>query len=259
MAKKTLLVVGYIIAALGGIGLGAVGVYAWQRGEIRSLEKEFATTKQSLEQQIANISASQETDEKPVADREDTDSRKLLTLENAQAEIERLGDCRVEFSKAAANTTETYSSKKWGFSIELPFNTKWANEDYRIKPFEELEGYSNDVTGEEILASIATGQFSIGEGCGWYRNLGIEIRDSRSASEVTEAISEANDPEMIVQAPKKKTIGDLNVVEYEISGLCEIPYVEVLGETYNYVVRSVCGPETLEDLEDLVKTIKLLD
>ncbi len=258
--SKKLLVVGFIVAALGGIGLGALGVYAWQTKDTNKLEEEFAATKTALEQQILILQAAQEEAVEPLpVETKEADSRKLLTLENAQAEIERLGDCQVDFSEAAPNSTEAYSSNKWGFSAEFPFNSKWANEDYRIKPFEELPGSENEFTGEKIDAVILAGPFSIGEGCGWYRNLGVEVRDTRSYTEIVSAIEDANDPELITQAPKKKTIGDLEAVEYVLSGLCEIPYVEVLGEKYNYVVRSVCGQDTLSDLEDLVETIELLD
>lgn len=258
--SKTLLVVGFIIAALGGVGIGAISVYAWQRSEIKQLRQEFETNNQQLQQQVQQLQEQVTTARKstPEGETAPVDERTLLTYKNVtNYNNPEDPQCEAKFNQAEADTTVKYESKKWGFSAEIPYNQQWASDEFRIDPYEEIKSQPGD--GPPNLNGVVVfGNFSVFEGCSWVRSHYIDIIDARTSAEAIADIKEQN-AEFLVTPPKKTTLGDLTVVEYGTSGLCEMPAIEVIGEKYNYVFRPICGDaKDFDDLGEIVATVELI-
>ncbi len=190
------------------------------------------------------------TEETAVAD----DDRILLTYDNISQycnPVEDTTPCQEEeFNVDDANTAETYENSEKGIRVELPYNSDWGSERFRILPY-ETNPYNSDV--------ISFGPISQGEGGGWGRGLwSLTFKEAKTADEVIADLNE-NDPDLTGQ-PEKSTINGINVVEYISAGMVNYYNIEVIGENYNYLfITGTSGSNNLfSDLEDIVETFEFI-
>ena len=185
-----------------------------------------------------------------------TDDRILLTPETiAQYQKDENGApiCDAGFVTDPATTTARYEDPVGRFEIELPFNPDWGTADYRIASFDELSRPIDDGTGD-VKSSAQFGFMAAGEGCGWYRSNFISVREQRSFAEIQDwATNESGGVPNLL--PRKTTVGDLEVAEYNLGALCGSPTVEVIGDDFNVVIQQICGHDEIEKDQTALRKI----
>jgi len=178
--------------------------------------------------------------------------RILLTPENiSQYNPPSSPKCSEKFNQDPSNTTVDYYNKEKGISFEVPYNSNWGNEKYKINPYEKW----NNESGKEY---ILFGSITNFEACSWVRTYALYFSPIKSAENIIKDAKKYIDPELFIVKPTKKSINGLDVVESQSHGLCDSGELEVVGKKYNYVFRSLCGAD-FEFLENIVKSIELIN
>lgn len=192
-----------------------------------------------------------------------TDDRILLTPDNLvqySKNTDGSPNCDVSFITTGSTEPTRYEDPVGRFEIMLPFNPDWGVESkYRIAAFDVLDKPSDDGT-DEIKSTTQFGKMFVGEGCGWYRTSYLSVREQRSFEEIQAAL--ADESLFATLKPRKTTVGDFTVAEYNLGGLCGTPTVEVIGDDYNITIGHVCSQDETErdqaDLRRIVESLKLL-
>lgn len=179
------------------------------------------------------------------------DNRILLTLEN-----ERLYNSGttteercIKFNTDPANTYVNYRNQDKGLSIEMPFNQKWGNDQYRIDPY-------------EVVAENQRVHFSYVmplEGCSWYRPEYLTFLPQKSLTESIQEIESEFEGDCRVTT-QVIVINEMDVIKYEPPcGMAYFVYYRVIGEKFNYeLFSSFNQPERVTELENMIKTIKFI-
>ena len=191
------------------------------------------------------ISENQE-DDKPI------DNRIALTPEAIKKYFPQM--CAEDLNYDPATETVLYSSKQRGLSVSLPFNPKWGNEKFKLTPYDEVKSTISPFP--DFIQFGAMSQFE-GGGCsrGWFiRFLPALDFKTRSAQ-----IIKNEDPTTLFLKPSLYEIGELNIIRYGTAGLCGYPTLEVIGKKYNYEIQELCGEDGFETLEEIAKTVKLIE
>lgn len=176
-------------------------------------------------------------------------SKILLTPKNTKKYNDRYG-CNIEFNYDTPNTHVEYKDSNRGLLMNIPFNTNWGNEMFRLEPYDETESAK-----ERVMSFGAIAPF---EGCGWIREYFIVFKPARSAEAVIEEVNSNNPGNLSELRPHGEIINGLTVVKWEVLGLCSEHDLEVIGRKNNYELHKICNTDYSE-LENLVKTIKLID
>ncbi len=166
-----------------------------------------------------------------------TDDRQLLTTEEMSAI-----DGTDRYLKLAAEirdsggpnydvpTTEVlYENKETGISIMVPFNPAWGSKEYRLHPYEEIDG--------EYGKTIMFGPIFEGEGGGFGRSLWLRPEQKQSLDSIVAGYMEPYGSAVI------KTIDGRQVVEVIAKESCEAGYhfIIIPGENFNYHLGARCG------------------
>ncbi len=188
------------------------------------------------------------------------EDRILLTPEN-RSQYNKFGNdeevkasCEIKFNFDQPNTTVIYSSKKWGFSFAVPFNNNWGNKNFRLNPFDET------ISDATLAAHISYGPIGSFEGCGWSRDESVTVLKKQTAQEILADLNKSGDYAQLtgLKKPEIVKINGLEVVKYEVVGLCHYPIMVVIGKNYNYQFSPLCAGE-FKDVEARVKTVKLIE
>jgi len=149
-----------------------------------------------------------------------------------------------------ATTTVRYINREKGISIDLPYSYYWGTSWARVAPFDELDGNRKrtDVKGD--VNTVMFGPYQTVEG-GEDRVLALSFEHASSTEDVNTRDSRSR---------QVKRIGSLQVVEYDDGGdMCIGDGLVVIGKKYNYRLSTFCGAFSLEQLEIMVKSIKLVE
>ncbi|MFH1457433.1 MAG: thrombospondin type 3 repeat-containing protein [Patescibacteria group bacterium] len=188
--------------------------------------------------------------DKDLAEVGETDNRILLTPQNI-SQYNNPPNCNEKFNSYSANTNFTYSSGDRGISVELPYNSSWGNDKYRINPYDE----HNNKLDFGFIAPF--------EGCSWVRSYSMNFLPAKTANQVIQDFEQdQNYPDMFSVLPYKSIINNLEIVKYEMVGMCGYPALQVIGKKYNYEFQPMCSVDRDKDfeyLENIVKTVKFLD
>jgi len=176
--------------------------------------------------------------------------RVLLTPDNL-SQYNNPPSCEEKFNYDKANTTYHYSKSATGLAFDIPYNESWGNEKYKIQYYDKTED------------GIVFGSIGPGEGCGWMRSHWLNFLPAKSADKVIENFQQdIGYPSMFGVQPYKVVIDGMEVVKYEMVGMCSHPVLQVIGEKYNYEIAPQCGGDIDEGfryLENIVKTFEFLD
>lgn len=180
------------------------------------------------------------------------DARILLTLQNLnQYNVQSAVSCNEEFNNDAPSTTVNYKSEEFGISIDVPYNPKWGSDRFKINPY--------DIYNSNDGYFISFGSMDVFEACGWTRHYNLSFLPAINSDDVISKIkSDHNYPAMYPVLPTVKDINGLEVVEYEVSGFCSYPTLEVIGKKFNYLFSPTCDGN-ISFFEDIVQSIKLID
>lgn len=181
------------------------------------------------------------------------DKRILLTPENiSQYNPPEKPNCSEKFNKDIPNLIIKYYDEEKGISIDIPYNSNWGNEKYKINPYEKWK----DKSGKEYLLFGPITDF---EACSWVQSYALSFSPARSADIIMKEMEEIPYyPEIFIVKPTKKSINGLDIVEAQSYGLCDNGEIEIVGKKYNYILRPLCGAN-FEFMENIIKSIKLLD
>ncbi len=181
------------------------------------------------------------------------DKRILLTLENiSQYNNPSNPNCSEKFNQDPPNTIIKYEDKEKGISFDMPYNSDWGNEKYKINPYEKWK----DESGKDY---ILFGSITDFEACSWVQSYALVFNPVKSADMLIKEMEEIPYyPEIFIIKPTKKSINGLDIVESQSHGMCDSGELEVVGKKYNYVLRPLCGAD-FEFLESIVKSIKLIE
>lgn len=129
-----------------------------------------------------------------------------------------------DFNLDNADSKIKYENVEKGISFDVPYNTKWGNKDCKVEPYAELKQPGGDV----LLGFGKPGGPWTGD------EFTLAIFHQRSAEDII------NQQKNIVGGepnsnPRKRTIGDKQVVVYEGYGMVTVRSYEVIGEEYNYL------------------------
>ena len=91
-----------------------------------------------------------------------TDNRILLTPQNVR-QYNDPPNCNEKFNLYPANTTVTYSNSNRGISLEIPYNSSWGSDKYRVNPYDENNN------------RIEFGPIRVFEGCSWVRSYFLNL------------------------------------------------------------------------------------
>lgn len=148
----------------------------------------------------------------------------------------------------------------YGIRFLVPYNPKWGTIDEVASPYEEHPGSG----GEEWIGFVSfgtpTGLMEVPEWmCGFGRIGSMTVIPARTEAQANKAFRD--DPNPVAPIPKRRHIGDVDVLQYNEGTFCSSPVLEVLGKTYNYRFAVSCAEEDgadFKELEEVVKTIQLL-
>lgn len=182
----------------------------------------------------------------------EVDNRILLTdkiLESLYAST-TLSLCKEKINHEEPNTSVLYKNTEKGISFEIPYNANWGTTDYKISHY--VTHFDSDALYESIEFGRLVGQ----DGCGWGRAIQMWFLSQKSANSTL--LDLKSDP-MLVQMgePSIVSINGLEVVKYTDYGYSSYPTFVVIGKKYNYAFGS--GNVEFEDLEEIVKTVKLIE
>ncbi len=168
------------------------------------------------------------------------------------------GACIQNIRTDEPNATDTYRNTEKGLFVQIPYNTAWSNETFRLRPFDE-ERYQIDANRTEDR--LAFGYLSLFEGGGVVRWYGLNFTPVRSAEEAIRALQADAATNGLVGTPEQKSVNGITYLLYNQDGFCGRPSIEVMGRKANYLLAPMCGtPETaFPFLESIVKTIRLID
>ena len=173
-----------------------------------------------------------------------------------------LTDEHLNFDKP--NTTAKYESKEKGISMEIPYNQAWGSKYNKLNPFDEYEYEPQDEfeTGQALLF----GPVYSWQGCAWLRTE-LKFLPAKSAEQVIAELEEWEelDPPAIAFGeirPEVIKINNLEVVKYVGVNLAlgdTSLTLEVIGKKYNYEINSFRDYWDFDSLEEVVKSIELID
>ncbi len=159
--------------------------------------------------------------------------------------------CRTVLTTDAATETVAFSDASAGFSMDVPYNPLWGNDQYRVGPFELALADQRFYFGP---LRVWSGERT----CSWYRNVLYLLEPRTEKEQVNDQRLEAQNTGWDVKALELRTIGSVKVVDTlhaEVAGVaCHT--LTVLGKKYNYRLTS-CGD--LPDVERMLGTMKILD
>lgn len=177
------------------------------------------------------------------------DNRILLTADNTQQHNGKTSEerCSVKFNQDKANTISDYTNSAKGISFNVPYNSEWGNEKYKINPFEE------DLKNNQVVF----GNLSIGEGCGWMRENNLRFMPVRDVNDAIKEV-EGRQSDMCKIKPTQDTVNGLTILRYSATcGIAQNAYIQVIGKKFNYEFYSFFGDA--KGLEEIVKTVKLIN
>lgn len=166
------------------------GVYLWQQNEIKQLQNNQPRQTGYINNQVeptAEPSIVQPTT--TYASPTPVDPRAELTADGWNkkfiAELNKGDTCsnffKTRFS-AKPNTFVTYTSSKFKYSINFPYNYSWGDKENRVKPYD---------TNSYDKKSIMFGQPSFSEGCSFSQASMIELPQS-AIDQAIQTIDEEN-------------------------------------------------------------------
>lgn len=187
----------------------------------------------------------------------DPNKRIVLTPENIEKlNLDQMTICELNFNQDPPNTTVTYTDKKAGFSVEIPYNKLWGDQNYSVPP------YSIEKNGRSITFGDMT---THGEGCGFIQYHSIFISEHQLAPAVEAAARNLiaieypgntyllNSPEL---QPTILHINNLEVVRYsDPPGMCANIHYEIIGKKYNYDIINQCGDDGGLENNPMVKQV----
>ena len=247
--KIVILIIGVVIITAIIVGFA---VYAWQNNENNNddySDKVVITPQQQDVQSIVSPTPIISPTKKPIV----TGERLLLTRKNISQFIKpEEGSCHEKFNSDPPTTTVKYSNQTEGISFDVPYNPAWGGEKYRVSPFEEFA----DISGPH---GVEYGLISAFEGCSWVRKYQINFLEPKSAQKYMDELrAETIYPELYSLKPTLIKINGLDVIKYDVGGLCDYPTFVVLGKKHNYQFVATCASEgEFEPLEKVVRTMKL--
>ncbi|QQS60822.1 MAG: hypothetical protein IPN70_02935 [Candidatus Moraniibacteriota bacterium] len=147
---------------------------------------------------------------------------------------------REDFNIDAPTTTVKYSNTEKGISFDIPFNPNWGNEDCKVKPYIEFTHSSGDISIEFSKPTAPVG-----------REFGLIISKYRPAEDIITAEQKDVYPN---PNPRKKTIGDKNMIVYDDYGMIQVTHYEVIGKKYNYIFSYSNYDSSLND--SLIKSLE---
>ena len=249
--KKTILIILTVVVVA---GISGGGVYLWQKNtekkEKNKLEKELELLKKQ-EAQLNSVDQ-QKKEEESLWKSEPLDKRILLTPQNIdQYNVRSSASCDEKFNNDAPSTTVNYKSEKFGISIDVPYNPKWGSNRFKLNPY--------DFSNIEISGSISFGSMGAFEACSWVRQYDIGFYPPIDVDSMIKKIKEGSGyPDLFPVLPTKEKINGLDVVKYEVNGLCSYSIIEVIGKKFNYRFSPTCG-DSFTVFEDMIKSMKLID
>ncbi len=159
--------------------------------------------------------------------------------------------CLAAFNTDPATETAVFSDDRAGFSMEIPYNPSWGNDQYRIAPYELA-------LADERFYYGPLRVFSGDRTCSWQRQTLYLFQPRTAEAQIKDQRLEAGNTGWNVKALELRVIGNVRVVDTthaEIAGVsCHT--LTVLGKKYNYRLTS-CGD--LPSVERMLGTMKLLD
>jgi len=161
----------FVFALIAVAVISGGGVYIWQQNTIiKQLQANLPRqTDYTDDQVVSTIEPTTVQQQIPAtATLAPIDNRKVLSADEWQkkftSEFNKGVTCNKFFEsrfQAEPNTTVDYSNNKYGYSIELPFNQSWGDDENKVKPFEN----NNYGSGTNIWF----GRPYSSEGCSFYR------------------------------------------------------------------------------------------
>lgn len=239
--------------------LVGAGVFAWQRAMATKQQAELQELVQQLQLQITQQATSYTANSPLPTSLQATatpvpasDNRPLLNANDIGGSVAVYAPY-IEAAtvgtpnNAPANTTVPYSNSTKGLSMQLPFNTQWGTDKYRIPGYDE-----NNII-------IAFGPLTYCSPDGLCRAQIMKHIPVKSADQL---INELQQDQITAN---QKTINGLTVVEFVSPGQCTSAMAVVFGKKYNYEFQTCTalsnyGPDYIEDfqyLENIIKTVKL--
>ena len=240
------IVIGWIATALATAGLAGGLVFVVQSKQAEQLRMDL----DSAQRQITELQSGDDAnDGSEPSDEAPADSRKLLTF---QVALGLTPDCEEKFNTEEPTTTEHVKVPKVGVELDVPYNPDWGSDRFRIEPSEVTTG------GEGIDAVLSFGPYSIGEGCGWYRQYSMYAKQALGFDEEL-ANLEADQTILMSGEPEDLTLGGNRVIRYQFSGLCGgVSYI-IIGKDRNIVFNPICASGTEEERPSLEKIVASVD
>lgn len=168
---------------------------------------------------------------------------RILLTEQNQVNYSGPQACSEVLNVDPANTRVIYSNSDKGISLQVPYNENWGGPKYKLNPFD----FNDDV--------LYFGAMEGNEGCSWSRTYSLTIKPAASSAKVVAGVEKG------IKAIKKK-INNLDVVEYAVGDMWWMSNIEIIGKNYNYQLSAAgvesYAAEDMRDLENIVKTIKLI-
>ena len=212
-------------------------------------ENEVVETPEEMIEEVVEVPVEDEANEEENFEEyfSQDDERILLTNENAdQYQFE---DClNYETNTDTPSTAFIYEDK--GISFSIPYNPNWGNDEFRINPY--------DVVDDSIKFGIINYGGMEGD-CGWYRDYSFSFEPAQTAADLIEEVESGE--YLFDIEPVVLDIDGLEVVQYEIEGMCGEGAYVVIGEgDYNYKFRGVCKTTEydFEYLKTLIEFVELI-
>jgi hypothetical protein len=137
LKTQLLFIISLIIVALAS----GSSVYFWQQNKIKEIQSNLIQQKEEIDENNSP------TNSPTIA----TDNRKELSVngwrEKFRLEFERGITCEDFFKSrflAEPNTTVNYTSSKYSYSINFPYNFSWGDKENKVMPYEKDENSSSD-------------------------------------------------------------------------------------------------------------------
>ena|SRR3990167_9165736 len=191
-----------------------------------------------------------------------TDDRTLLEPNELGQYFPGNGDAPCTDFVASEPTQEVrYDNPDWGLALEIPYNSDWGNEQYRINPYDEALDTGTSPEDQQQTASLLMGPLVSGiEGCGWVRFPVITFAPQRTAAQATAAIQAEADPIFPLQSIETVTLYNKTAVKYEYTpdALCPGPFYEVIGPKFNYLLNDCFTPQGMPLSEELIVAMDII-
>ncbi len=187
-----------------------------------------------------------------------TDTRTTLTSDNYDRFCTKGDDCQNKFkniNKDESNTTVRYSNSDLGIAFDVPYNTSWINDQYKLNPYDS----AISSTGDTVLYFGPMGLNCEGICAISRRHYSLRIIQPESAEKVMQRYSGIN-----LYGPEVVFIGGLKAVKYAETAMGDGYYVEVVGTKHNYIFEFSdfgvdSGSDAFAKVENIVKSVDLID